>query len=394
MRPVIWIVTSFCLLSAPLTTEWAIAQTDQETDAESDPQPAPSAEVDPVPAPAPQIRAKAYPLLSSRSSNSGRIYLFDDVDSTRPAPGKILLLRQDKSFVAGLRVLRTYLDRKQVAARVVKTYPEFPEIPIGTTFSTAEKVGSLNLPKLTAEEKRKEDLMDKQDLKEIESTFDAPINPKQTLTEKEDRLSPDPTIPDFDPELDAGTQQKPPSDFEAEDEEGVDPSQLENPLEIHEIEPLDDSKNMFSVSFGIIRSRTTGGGIAPFRTGALRYSRQVLSDIFQNSPTLQDDLSLEGSIFIYQVLNPTAGSAVTAMPVGATLRYTLNVRNDYGIFVYGGGTYSQAISSVKVSATGINQIRGPVAAFGVGVFVNVGPSWFARMDLGYDTLSVGLSLKF
>jgi hypothetical protein len=68
---------------------------------------------------------------------------------------------------------------------------------------------------------------------------------------------------------------------------------------------------------------------------------------------------------------------------------------NFGIFFYG-GLMQNFVTQVSANATADVQasLQSIVPAVGTGLLFRVGPSWEARVDLGYDMLALGLVLRF
>ncbi|MGZ3698009.1 MAG: hypothetical protein ACXWP5_07740 [Bdellovibrionota bacterium] len=133
------------------------------------PAPTPSGSVSPSPKPEelPDIQARYYPVSVVRHSSSDKVYLLADTSDAKPRPGRILLLRKPDSptdpayQIMAFRILRTYPEKKQFAAKVVKKYGDNRVLSDNSTYSAIEKLSDYTPPTPTPQ--------DKADLKELES---------------------------------------------------------------------------------------------------------------------------------------------------------------------------------------------------------------------------------
>jgi hypothetical protein len=119
----------------------------------------------------PKIRAKAYDASFVRKSRSTRVYLFDETVAASAKEGKIILMKemagdQKADPLMAFRILKTYPEKNQFAAKKVKHYGKFRNLIKGEMVHIIEKISDLDAPPLTPQ--------DNKDLKELENTFAPP----------------------------------------------------------------------------------------------------------------------------------------------------------------------------------------------------------------------------
>lgn len=91
----------------------------------------------------PDIDVRKYDLQVMQKSPTGQTYVLEDPGIAEPRVGRIILLRKNKEPQMALRVLKTYRDKKQIAAKRVRLYADITDLPINQTFETLEKVTDL-----------------------------------------------------------------------------------------------------------------------------------------------------------------------------------------------------------------------------------------------------------
>ncbi len=382
------------------TAESANAGQLDEPPADSTPSPAPTPEA-PAGSSLPDIRARTYPIVVSRISKSGLVYLFDDTSFARPFPGRILLVKHDKLPVMAFRVLRTYPEQKQFAGKVVRKYPGIDSLPPGEALTGLEKISDLAPPAPTSQ--------DKTDLHELESGFKS-SNPVPGGTDsgpKQSAQKGSGASPTYDPELDAGTspalsggvnsdEEKDPAAISDDESESYD-DDPNGGLVIEEVIPLDHQRNALSAQLGLLTNNNKDGKLAfySFVGGGVRYARALGHMVFLKRAHVQDSVSAEGGFFFYRAIHyDHVGDAYTVMPLSATIRYTVNFDNKFGVFGYAGILANRILSAHNSTLSAERALSSTLSAVGVGALINVGPSWDLRVDAGTDMLAMGLMLKF
>ncbi len=329
----------------------------------------------------PDIEARTFAVKVARRSASSKTYLFDDVSDSKTHPGKILLLRREAEPIMAFRVVKIYDDQKQFAAKRIRRYGSYHILDVGDSFAALEKVGDVAIPPPTAQ--------DKADLKELESKPDAAPAPPPT--------APAPEVHPYDSDLDAGTS--PPQSGAVDSDSMKDPAhdrdddddeQTRFGQTIEEVMPLDPNNQWLTACFGYFNN---GGNY--FAGAGARYGLSLGKMIFLRKAHLQDSFAIEGGVFFYKILGfATSGDSYSVLPFEATARYNVLFGENFGIFFYGGmmqNIVTQVSGGDAVTQASLQTI---VPAVGTGLLFRVGPSWEARVDLGYEMLSLGLMLRF
>ena len=229
----------------------------------------------------------------------------------------------------------------------------------------------------------------KYDLNELEKTTQPP-NPSEKLT----------TDNKYDPELDIETSPPPEGAVDSEGAES-DPSfssdteEDTSGLTVDEVFPIDTNRNWVTVEFAYLANYAAQSGFSYYSGGGLRYGLTLGKMIFLDHPHVQDSFAIEGSFFLYKILNYlNAGDAYTVVPLMATARYTIQFGESFGFFLYGGLVKSIVTSAVASTGPGLDSLNSILPAVGAGFLFGIGPHWDLRMDLGLDTLGAGLVLRF
>lgn len=357
-------------------------------------------ETNPTPdGPLPEIRARMYPVSVVRASKSGQVYLFNDPNEARPFPGRILLVKKDRQQLMAFRVLRTYSDSRQFAAKVVRRYPEIEILPTEEAFSGIEKISDMTPPPPTSQ--------DRADLKELEAGLESP--PGASAIPPTAGIGARPQTVDYDPELDAGTspalsgavdsdlEKADPSIDDGDGEDSFD-DDADGEMVIEEVLPLDHFRSALSVQFGMMTNFNQSNEVElfGFRGAGLRYALTLGKMVFLKRAHLQDSLAAEGGFFAYQARFYTdAGVGVYSVtPLMASLRYTINFANKFGIFGYAGIMANRILSDVGGNDSDRAALNSTVSSAGLGALAAIGPGWDLRLDLGIDMLGLGLMLRF
>lgn len=291
------------------------------------------------------IEAKAYDLKTVRPSKSGRVYLFEKPENDLPVDGKLFLVRSGETPVMAMRVLKTYPVKNRIAAKKLRTYPGFEILEPGSTFRAFEKVGEKVLPVPPTEE-------DLKDLTELESSeFGVPT--------EEPIVSP-PPVQEESPEL---------RDSSIEDQDS------ENDYYY---------PNWFTMAIGNVPNNTVPGPNTKF-SGGLLYSRNF-------EPTLAGEVGF----FYYRSSGDVDDSNVTmtVVPFVATLRLQKRYGELWTGYAYGGFMYPFISSQIGATNTLLRKIQVISPALGVGAFLKTGPNWYLRLNLGLDSMTVGVMLRF
>jgi hypothetical protein len=321
--------------------------------------------------PLPDIEAKTYDLKVVRRSNSNKIYLFEDLMDRKPTVGRILLMKKEQRPIMAFRVIRVYPDKKLVAAKRIKRYGRVHFLEDGDSYLAIEKISDVAPPAPTPQ--------DRADLAEVESKQGLEILP-------------------FDPELDTATSPEELDEgktTEAEiDDEDHDPHLA---LTVEEPKIIDHFIHWLSGGFGYLRNNgpPAAGGSYYFSAGNLKYGISLGRMVILDQPKLQDSITLETGVYIYKSINfATQGDAYTVASFLGSLRYNLMFSEAFGMFFYAGVIQSRVLSSASAQDSVIASLSSTQPAAGAGLLLQVGPSWYTRIDLGIDSLGLALLLHY
>ena len=370
--------------------------------------PAPSAPTDPNALP--EIEARSFKLSVVRRSKSGRVYLFDDLDAGNPRVGRILLLREGERPVMAFRMLKSYPDKKQIAAGKIRQYEGFPTLEAGRSFAAIEKVSDILPPPPSAQ--------DNADIRELENSVggapppppggDSPPPPSDAAgppppPEDGTPTPPPGTAPAYDPELDAASGPRPSTTSSMDDSFPEDDSA---PIAVEELKILDPNRQWLTAGFGFLVNNFPDY----FLAGGVSYGLTLKKMVFLKRPYLQDSLALETGLYLYKIIAEQLDT-YTITPAIVTLRYNMQIGEGFSLFAYGGfmtnflvGS-SQGGASDTDFATNLNALSSfksdegafpyqPTPAVGIGMLFSVGPNWDARFDVGFDHIGAGLVLRF
>jgi hypothetical protein len=265
----------------------------------------------------------------------------------------------------------------------VRRYGSYRILDPGDSYLAIEKVGDVVLPPPTAQ--------DKADLKELEGK--APDAPPGDAAPPP--TAPAPAVQAYDPDLDAGTSPPPSGAVDSDsakdnphDDDDDDDSRFGATIE--EVSPLDPHSQWLTLEFGYFNNDNNY-----FAGGGLRYGLSLGKMIFLRRAHLQDSLAIEAGAFLYKVINfKTQGDAYTIASLIGTARYNILFSENFGIFFYGGVMQNFVTDVVGGDPTTQAQLQSYLPAAGAGLMFRVGPSWEARVDLGYEMLGLGLILRF
>lgn len=348
------------------------------------------------------IEARSYDVRVEKKSASNRVFVLESNPETIPPVGKILLLKRGEDPSLGLRVLKAYPEKNQFAAKIMRSYPYSPEpanIGIGDIFLALEKVSDIIAPAPT--------MQDQADLKELEAGLppEEPPTPSPPLPERQEEQEPqekqaqqqqqeDEPVIETPVEPENADQPEEPEEKDDGASESADDS-----LAVDEIEDLDPYRNWLTLGGGI---HTNAG--QRFNGFDIAYGRTVGKSLFQKDASLQDSLVTEMRLSLYN----TSGQVATSGTIDAyriimsagTFRYNLTFSNQIALFGYVGLAYNYATVTAQSTSNGADEynraieLSGLIPAVGAGLIFRVGPNWDARVDAGYDVVSLGLMLRF
>lgn len=413
-------LTALFALSGPARTETDLSSTGSETpeaQKEKSPEPAPTAPA----ARLPEIEARNFAVKVIKRSTSGKTYLFDDLNDSKAQLGKLLLLRRepDPTTVPAMafRVVKLYPEQNRFAAKRVRRYGTTRSLESGVSYTALEKLGELLISPPTAQ--------DKADLSELEAGMPAPTAPltapadadaptSDNKNESGGESAPNPAddrtphASPFDADLDSGSTPPPADTLEAgnsrndtgddEEEEGGEPR---FGASVDEVAVIDHHRHWFSAGVGYFRTVT---GTAPnlvdryYKAGGIRYGFNLGSMIFLKRNHLQDSITLEAGAHLAKLLLFPGGQSTegsyTVMPLLGTARYNLHFGETFGLYFYGGILQTIVLQFTSGVADTITSLQTPAPAAGAGLFFQVGPAWYIRTDLGMDSFTLGLTLRF
>ncbi len=314
----------------------------------------------------PNIEAKVYDLMVIRPSRSGRVYLFEmpDTGDVLPADGKIFLLRNTDEPVMAFRVLKTYSTTGRIAAKKILPYPGYDTLEKRATFRAFEKVGDLITPVPPSTE-------DLSDLKELEED-----TPEDLPLESGPALEPDAPPPD-----------EPEGDSAETNEQFLEEPKDEN-LELSGTEEEDETgnyyPNQFTMALGLLFNGNVPGPDPKFGGGFL-YARNLIPS-----------LALEGGFYYYRSTDVVNGSTVTmtVIPVSVNLRYQYLFNSTWTGYFYGGMVFPYVPSQIGATKKQIASASAPLPSVGTGLFLQTGPNWYLRLNLGYPEMTLGIMLRF
>lgn len=333
-----------------------------------------------------EIEAKAYDLTTIRPSKSGRVYLFQKSDAEMPVDGKIFLLREGETPVMAFRVLKTYPQSMRIAAKKLLPYEGFAALDRGSKYRAFEKVGD----KVTPVPPSPEDLNDIQELESApaeevpaappEETPPAPAEetppPPEDLTETPPPEPPAEEAPPAEPTPEASPAPAP----EPPGDENVEMKDTDDEEEADEIGIY--YPNFITMSVGLINNANVIGP-NPKLGGSLAYSRNFGSE-----------WAGEFGLSYYKSGNTDTGVTMTAMMFTGTVRYLHRFTDMWTAYAYAGGASTYISSQIGATKDQLAKAQFPIPAFGVGVFLQTGPNWYLRGNLGYDSVGLGISLRF
>jgi hypothetical protein len=333
------------------------------------------------------------------------------------------------------RVIKTYPEKKEVAARRVRRYRGYRLLDLGTKFLALEKIGEVKPPTgdETIDLAELEDRADLEDLKAdmggTPSTTAIATAPSSAGTvtdpladssldrykirQKGSEIGKAPLygnvegggVLEFDPELDATTSPPPSGDATNDTTEHVQDDvkplfddNVEDgaaQITVEEVVPFDQQRHGMTVLLGLQRNLSFPSGSSYFTSGGLRYGYSLFRSLLLHTPQFQDSLTVEAGVGFYKLINyVVTRDAYTVMPIVGAMRYNLHTSDTTTFFVYGGLSKGWVISSALPSVSGLALLNSLLPTLGGGLLLRVGPSWDFRADLGLDTISAGMMLRF
>lgn len=317
----------------------------------------------------PDIEAEKFPVKIVRRSSSNRIYLLEVLDDRQPRLGNLILLRKSSRPIMAFRVIRTYVEDKQIAVKRVKRYRPHRFLKSGVEYVAIEKVSDITYE--PSEQDRK-------DLDELDH--------RKGNRAQRDLL---------DEAADAEGKKRSQDDDSEDVVEDEEDSHLA--VAIEEVKPIETTSQWLTAGFGFVRNNGPPNmpGSYLFSSGNVRYGITLLKRILMKRSGLQDSLVAEGGFYIYKSIGYVSqGDAYTVFSGVGTARYNILFSEAFGIFFYAGYMQSIVIGASQAVDEGLRTLNSQLPVVGGGFLFQVGPSWYTRVDAGLDSVSINLTLKF
>ena len=372
----------------------------------------------------PKIYTRSFDVKVIRPSRTGKIYLIENKTDELPQTGRVILLKQNKQPAMGFKVLKTYPSSREFAAKKIRTYPGHETLDQQGEYRAFEKVGDVAPPPPVISDGEQQDIDElekEENLNEGEST-PAPVDP---ITGGTSQLAPS-TEPGFESfaEQDSGQDKKksgkdepltendfqspedaPTSDEKIEIENTIQTTPKPFPKKQQDLEINNDEEhqkreyfpNRITLDIGLIRSPDLPVGSSYSMSAGVLLSRKLSISRYVK----QNGLALEGGLSYYKVsgvvtddLGAETTKSFTVIPIRGTLRYDYYLNDSLELYLYGGLHYHQVAANLGVTDEEMSNITRLTPALGVGAFLVTGPSWYLRLNLGYDSWGIGAALKF
>lgn len=341
----------------------------------------------------PEIEARKFEISIHRVSQTGRVYLIDDKDNSKPRVGKVLLIKKNllSSPIMAIRVIRVYEDKNEFAAKRIKRYANNDSLSPDATYLAIEKISDLK-PYQTIED---EELNDEAELDELEKPEE--LLPQTAAAEVEE-IKKENKKPAFRTALPSTSKMDSVLDEEAKADFAENPDSEDdqvNDLVAKESNLLDPDRHMVGADFALVSNAENTGSTAYYAGASFRYGLTLIRRSFFTGRHFQDSLTIEGIAFYYRILNFTGvNDSYTLLPLSGIGRYNFHFSEKLTLFVYGGVIYNYVLSNFEGTAAALQSLGGVKVAAGGGVLIKIGPRWNLRASGGIDSVSVGLALRF
>ena len=399
------------------------------------------------------IRASKFTVQVLNHSTSGRVYLLQFLGTIIPKPGEILLLKIVAEPVMAFRVLKVTPAASTLVGQVIKKYGNRLELQFGERYDAIIKIGEvegisdiINAPEAEFEDPTwntseieptilpydpELDIGSMSPAEVAEKAKDIPVTPLSALESKVafleskvvtletkvtankieieripaevEKTSTAPISKNSPGNDGTGGQsksdestEKPPEKLDNDLLEKDDPVTTSESMSVEEVKLFDNYAHWLSAGFGYITNNAPNGqGIYNFSAGNLKYGVTIGRRVVFDRPHLQDSLVLEGGIYVYKGINFAAqGDSYTVFSMAANLRYNLFFSEGFGLFGYAGMLQSNVLASASPVASALTALNSVLPSFGAGFLIQIGPSWYARLDVGFDNTSLNLLLRF
>ena len=386
----------------------------------------------------PDIEAHQFKIVPLEKSRTGRVYRFKVDAEQLPKVGNILLIEENDKPTMAFRVMKTDFDHSEFVAKRVRRYDVSSELKINERYTTVEKISDLVAPpppETPTYDPNAKPLLDPNPSKNLVGKTDTGATPPQlspfngtdttaanTSPPPADTGTFTPTtnngkpldVEKYDDDLDSSTSPTnlkgdntmdaatpgaaaAPDVQTATDEGGYD-------LEVKERPILNPFKYMVGFEIASMKNMSNEVfGSGSFGGFSLFFSQVIRRDlIFKKTTGPQDSLSIEYGFSYYNDDNVNGvNDDYEILPLKVELRYDMHLSESFTPFVYFGAQYNLILSAANQdnksgSATSVtyNNLHGPQANIGVGIFYNIGPQWYLRGDIGLDRLAIGLAVRW
>lgn len=321
------------------------------------------------------IEAEEFPVKAIKTSKSKRVFMLEDLHNAEPRPGKILLLKNGSDDIAAVRVLKNYPGK--FATKVVL---KFREIPLSTEVRAIKKLSDKLLERIRKREAQGLDptITDDELAKEIDPA-DAELDrgipqPQRKKKQKKD-----------------GEEIKPDSLELKEDDLGENLSDFTHTEEVN----LEGNNHILTAELALLSNVDSTNTTTRYTGAGVRYGYNFARRLAFDSPSRQDMLTIEASVFFYKILGfKTSDDEVTVIPILATLRYNLLFSEYVTGFLYAGVIRNNATAKSGLVGNDVSILSTTRPAAGGGLLIRIGPGWSIRADVGLDMFAAGASLRF
>lgn len=347
------------------------------------------------------IDAEEFSAHLKKKSTSGRVLLFEEGSANGLRPGRVLLIKDGKTEIVAIRVLKTYPNK--FAGKIVLKFRE-PEL--GRDYRALKKLGEKLITMIKEREKLQStdvDVMktDEELAREVapdDNELDRGIPaPKPALVKKE--VKPKAAEKPKAPEKQANKQMPEPLFTKDGDEllSDIEIQEEDMPFEdlaVNEDLPLDPQRHAVSLNYGNLRGIDKDNNSASRDSIGIRYAYTFWRLPLLKKKSIQDSLAAEVSLYYYTISNfiQTADS-ITVIPLTGTLRYNLHLNETLTVFGYAGFVKNNVYADQAVTSN-VDVLATTLAIFGGGGMIRIGPSWAIRADVGTDLFGIGAVLKF
>ena len=346
----------------------------------------------------PEIDAHEFKSTPLRKSSSGRVYLFHTDDKKVPKTGNLVLIQNEDKPAAAFRVLQNDPQKGEFVAKRVRRY-DVGDLQVNTAYPSIEKVAdALATPppakpgeEVTASPTattpaESAAAVATPSMSPSDAELEGTPAEKTPETKAKQAKNQDLEVYDYDDDLDKATSPQNLKKIEPVDDE--ESANTKTDSEVSETIRYSPMKNMLGVGAGFFRNMANFNTAGDTQNGfSLMYSRVIAHDVLLEPKTTQDDVAIEFGFGYYRLYNSDQqNSLYTIYPFTAEFRYDLNLSESYTLFFYGGLQYNLG--------TATNTLIGPQQTIGLGMMFNLGPHWYLRIDLGWDRVLGGLSIKW